>query len=70
MALDWTGQGKPGPDYMRTGEFIPCDYKKRFFIKGHTSGVAHAGKKRVAAVMVVHKCGTRVKTKKCSTERV
>lgn len=69
IALDWTGENRP--DYMRAGEFIPCGCKKCFFcINGHTSGIAHAGKKRAAPPVVEYKCGTRVKTKKCTELRV
>ena len=67
IGLDWVGDERP--DYMRTGEFIPCDCKKCYFcLNGHTTGIAHAGKKR--APVVEYKCGTRARTKRCSTERV
>ena len=67
IGLDWTGNERP--DYMRTGEFIPCNCNKCYVcINVHTTGIAHAGKKRPP--VVVFKCGMRVKTKKCSTVRV
>ena len=54
---------------MRTGDFIPCNCKKCYFcLNGHTSGIAHANRKRPP--VVEYKCGTRVKTKQCSVVRV
>jgi len=68
IALDWDGDKHS--DYIRTGDFCPCDCKKCYFcINSHTTGIAHAGKKR-AAEKVVYKCGTQAKTNKCSTVRV
>jgi hypothetical protein len=69
IGVDW--KGEKHPDYMHTGDFIPCDCKKCYFcINGHTGDIAHAGKKCAAPVVVVHECGTRVKTKRCAAEHV
>ena len=67
IGLDWVGDERP--DYMHTGDFIPCNCKKCYFcLNGHTSGIAHANRKRPP--VVGYKCGTRVRTKKCSVVRV
>ena len=67
IGLDWVGDERP--DYMHTGVFIPCNCKKCYFcLNGHTSGIDHANQKRLP--VVEYKCGTRVKTKKCSVVRV
>jgi len=69
MSLDWDGDERP--DYVRTGEFYPCNCKKCYFcINGHTTGIAHAGKKRAAPTMVQYKCGATMRTKKCTNHRV
>jgi len=70
IGLDWTGDERP--DYMRGDDFVPCNCNKCYFcVKGHTSGIAHAQKKRAAeAPIVEYKCKTRIRTKECSTERV
>ena len=56
------------PDYLRAGEFVPCDCNKcYFYINGHASGIVHAGKTgRPAHVMF--KCNSRMKVKveKCA----
>jgi len=57
--LDWVGDKIP--DYMRIGDFIPCNCGRCYFcFNGHTTGtgIAHAGKKR-AAVMDAYKYGKR-----------
>ena len=43
-----------------------------FCINGHTTGIAHAGKskKRAAPTMVQYKCGTTLRTKKCTDHHV
>ena len=65
--MDWVGDEQP--DYMRTGDFIPCNCKKCYFcLNEHTSGIAHENRKRLP--VVEYKCGTRVKTKKCLVVRV
>ena len=65
IALDWDGD--EWPDYVRTGEFYPCNCKKCYVcINGHTTGIAHAGKKQSAQKMI-YKCGTRAKTHECGT---
>jgi len=54
--LDWVDD--QGLDYVRQGEFIPCNWKK--CLNGHTSKVAHAGQK---GVLVKYKCNKRAVTK-------
>ena len=67
IALDWDEDKQP--DYVRIGEFYPCNYKKYYFcINGHTTGIAHVGKKRAAPTMVQYKCITTLKTKKCTAD--
>ena len=69
ISMDWVGEKMP--EYVQVTEFIPCDCKKcYFYLHGYTSGIAHADKKRAAPTVVQYKCGTTLKTKKCSTERV
>ena len=58
MSLDWDGDELP--DYVRTGEFCSCNCKKWCVcINGHTTGIAHASKKRAALMMVQYKCQMR-----------
>ena len=64
--MDWTGEERP--DYMRKDAFIPCDCDKCYFcLNGHTSGIAHAPKKREAhrPTAIVYKCNTRQKVETC-----
>ena len=68
IAQDWDGKSKR-PDYMRSGEFVPCGCEQCYFcINGFTTGVAHATKKRKAEIQF--KCGSRLRTKKCTDFRV
>ena len=53
---------------MRKDAFIPCDCDKCYFcLNGHTSGIAHAPKKREAhrPTVIVYKCNTRQKVETC-----
>ena len=55
IGLDWVGDERP--DYMRTGEFIPCDCKKCYFcLNGHTTGIAHAGRKQRSGRRSAQRC--------------
>jgi hypothetical protein len=66
IGLDWDGVSGKRPSYMQTGAFKPCDCKKCFFcLKGNTDNFAHCPRKQ-AKVTVEYKCGTRVKTDKCT----
>ena len=69
MGLDWIGLDRDKrPDYIRVGALMPCNCNKCYVcINGYTSGIAH---KKRARVSVEYKCNTRMKTDKCSEERV
>jgi len=57
---------------MHVDDFVPYNCNKCYFcVNGHTSGIAHAQKKRAAAAPIIeYKCKTRVRTKECLTEHV
>jgi hypothetical protein len=70
IGLDWDGESRERPSYMRKGAFKPCECKMCFFcVKGLTNGITHRPRKQ-AKVTVEYKCGTRVITKKCTDVRV
>jgi len=70
IGLDWDGESRERPSYMRKGAFKPCECKMCFFcVKGLTNGITHRPSKG-AKVIVEYKCKTRVKTNQCTTERV
>eukprot|EP00956_Cyclotella_meneghiniana_P022924 scaffold43919_cov42-Cyclotella_meneghiniana.AAC.1 len=55
------------PRWMRRSEFVPCDCEKCFFcLNNLTTGIDHKRKK----VTIQYACGSRRRTKKCTTERV
>ena len=46
ISISWDGVSKR-PNWMRQGEFIPCDCGECFFcINGHTTGIAHKSRKK------------------------
>jgi hypothetical protein len=71
IGLDWDGESRERPSYMRKGAFKPCECKMCFFcVKGLTNGITHQPSKG-AKVIVEYACGMRVKMdKKCTSERV
>jgi hypothetical protein len=59
--------------FMPNSSFTPCECNKCFFCKnGLTNRIAHQASKKpkVAKVTMEYKCGTRVTTNECTTERV
>ena len=69
ISLDWVGD--EWPDYMRSGEFVPCNCNMCYFcINGYTSGIAHAGDKRKVAEILQTQTGTIVMTEDCTEYRV
>ena len=53
---------------MRQTDFVPCDCKKCFFcLRGLTEGIDHKHKKKV---VVEYSCGSHLRTKNCTTDRV
>ena len=67
IEMDWVGNKRP--DYMRTGEFIPCDCNKCYFcLNGYTTGIAHADPKRAGGrpVAILYKCNKRAKVETCA----
>ena len=69
IGLEWDGkEDSVRPRWMRQKELVPCDCKMCFFcLRGLTGGIDH---KRKDNVIVEYSCGSRLKTKKCTTERV
>ena len=66
--LDWDGtKVAPNPRWMRQSEFVPCDCEKCFFyLKGLTTSAAHKKNERVT---IEYACGSRRRTKKCTTSK-
>ena len=70
VGLHWDGKSATRPNFMRQAAFVPCDCDKCFFcLNNITSGIGHPPSKR-AKVTVEYACGTRVKTNKCTSDRV
>jgi hypothetical protein len=68
IGLDWNGDvNTQRPRWMRRSEFVPCDCEKCFFcLHNLTTGIDHKRKK----VTIQYACGSRRRTKKCTTARV
>ncbi len=70
MIKQWDGAGEKRPNFMRQDPFVPCNCGKCFFcLNGITTGIAHPPSKKVK-VTVEFNCGTRLKTNKCTADRV
>jgi hypothetical protein len=70
IGLQWDGAGSKRPNYMRQDQFVPCNCGKCFFCLNRiTTGIAHRSSKK-AKVTVEFKCGTCLKTNKCTADRV
>jgi hypothetical protein len=66
---DWDGKSKK-PGWMRQTPLVPCNCKQCYFcVKEMTNGIYHPSEKK-QKVTVDYKCRTRVKTNKCTSERV
>lgn len=66
IELDWKGERRP--DWMRQGEFVPCDCSQCYhYLNRITTGVAH---KRPRPVEVVYANNVKRVTKECSEFRV
>jgi hypothetical protein len=66
---DWDGKSKK-PGWMRQYPVLPCNCNQCFFcLNGITSGITHHRTKK-QKVTVDYKCGTRVKTDKCTSKQV
>ena len=64
----WDGEGER-PDWMRQGDWVPCDCNKCFFcLNGHTTGIAHKQKRQ--KVDIEYKCGSVLNTDKCNVDRI
>jgi len=70
IGLDWDGESRNRPSYMRKGAFKPCECKICFFcVKGLTNGITHHPSKDKKVIME-YKCGTHVTINKCTDVRV
>ncbi len=70
ISTEWKDTTEARPNLIRQTAFLPCDCKKCFFcMNGFTNGIQHCPSKK-AKVTVEYKCGTRVRTNKCTDERV
>ena len=69
ISISWDGVSKR-PNWMRQGEFIPCDCGECFFcINGHTTGIAHKSRKKQKKE-VFFANGEVLTTDKCTDVRV
>ena len=69
ISISWDGVSKR-PNWMRQGEFIPCDCGECFFcVNGHTTGIAHKSRKKQKKE-VFFANGEVLTTDKCTDVRV
>ncbi len=70
-AIEWDWDGKlKKPGWMRQSPVLPCNCNQCFFYRnGITSIITHHPTKK-QKVTVDYKCGTRVKTDKCTSEQI
>jgi hypothetical protein len=70
IGLQWDGAGAKRPNFIWQDPFVPCDCGKCFFcFNGITTGIAHPPSKK-AKVTVKFKCGTCLRTNKCTADWV
>ena len=71
ISIEWKDTTETRPNFMRQAAFVPCDCDKCFFcLNDITSGIAHQLSKRAKVTTVEYACGTRVRTNKCTNDRV
>jgi hypothetical protein len=70
ISTEWKDITQTRPHFIRQTAFVPCDCDKCFFcLNKFTNGITHRWKKE-AKVTVMYVCGTRVRTDKCTSNRV
>ena len=70
ISTKWKDITQTRPNLIRQTAFVPCDCDKCFFcLNKFTNGITHRRKKE-EKVTVMYVCGTRVRTDKCTSNRV